>query len=69
VSAALAMPALSALQLGMEKKSVVQSPQVHLLVLIVVACMHSVNCGLNDEVVKGLSKARGEKFAYDCYRR
>ncbi|PSC73116.1 pyruvate phosphate dikinase [Micractinium conductrix] len=28
-----------------------------------------LNLGLNDTVVKGLAKKRGERFAYDCYRR
>lgn len=28
-----------------------------------------LNLGLNDEVVVGLAKKRGERFAYDCYRR
>ena len=28
-----------------------------------------LNLGLNDDIVKGLVKHRGEKFAYDCYRR
>lgn len=28
-----------------------------------------LNLGLNDTVVLGLAKKRGERFAYDCYRR
>jgi len=28
-----------------------------------------LNLGLNDTVVEGLAKKRGERFAYDCYRR
>ncbi|KAI7845814.1 hypothetical protein COHA_000725 [Chlorella ohadii] len=28
-----------------------------------------LNLGLNDEVVEGLAKKRGERFAFDCYRR
>lgn len=28
-----------------------------------------LNLGLNDEVVEGLAARRGERFAYDCYRR
>eukprot|EP01024_Parvocaulis_polyphysoides_P035123 TRINITY_DN31092_c0_g1_i4.p1 TRINITY_DN31092_c0_g1~~TRINITY_DN31092_c0_g1_i4.p1 ORF type:complete len:922 (-),score=179.15 TRINITY_DN31092_c0_g1_i4:421-2991(-) len=28
-----------------------------------------LNLGLNDQVVEGLAKQRGERFAYDCYRR
>lgn len=28
-----------------------------------------LNLGLNDEVVVGLAAKRGERFAYDCYRR
>lgn len=27
-----------------------------------------LNLGLNDEVVKGLAKLQGDRFAYDCYR-
>lgn len=28
-----------------------------------------LNLGLNDTVVEGLAAKRGERFAYDCYRR
>lgn len=28
-----------------------------------------LNLGLNDEVVEGLAAKRGERFAFDCYRR
>eukprot|EP00798_Chlamydomonas_sp_ICE-L_P027999 gene27999-31095_t len=28
-----------------------------------------LNLGLNDVIVKGLAAARGDRFAYDCYRR
>jgi pyruvate,orthophosphate dikinase len=28
-----------------------------------------LNLGLNDEVVEGLAARRGERFAFDCYRR
>lgn len=28
-----------------------------------------LNLGLNDEIVKGVAKRGGERFAYDCYRR
>mmetsp|Transcript_79733 Transcript_79733/g.162197 ORF Transcript_79733/g.162197 Transcript_79733/m.162197 type:complete len:789 (+) Transcript_79733:1-2367(+) len=28
-----------------------------------------LNLGLNDEIVEGLAKQQGERFAYDCYRR
>eukprot|EP01023_Acetabularia_acetabulum_P001306 TRINITY_DN1048_c0_g1_i4.p1 TRINITY_DN1048_c0_g1~~TRINITY_DN1048_c0_g1_i4.p1 ORF type:complete len:916 (-),score=255.19 TRINITY_DN1048_c0_g1_i4:1067-3814(-) len=28
-----------------------------------------LNLGLNDEIVEGLAKQRGERFAFDCYRR
>jgi pyruvate,orthophosphate dikinase len=28
-----------------------------------------LNLGLGDEVVEGLARQRGERFAFDCYRR
>lgn len=28
-----------------------------------------LNLGLNDDVIQGLAAKRGERFAYDCYRR
>jgi pyruvate,orthophosphate dikinase len=28
-----------------------------------------LNLGLNDEVVEGLARVRGDRFAFDCYRR